>query len=147
MSHEAAPLEICTDGASQGNPGHAGIGIVLRPPAGAAVRLYKYIGRATNNVAEYTALIYALQAALLRGARRVHVRMDSELVARQMAGVYRVREESLRELHAQCRHLVGGFEAWRIEAVPREQNTEADRLAALGVAARPDWSLKQCETS
>ena len=142
MSHEPA-LEIFTDGASHGNPGPAGIGVVLRSPDGAVARLYKYIGHATNNVAEYTALIYALQAALIRRARRVHVRMDSELVARQMAGVYRVREESLRGLHEQCRHLVGGFEAWRIESIPREQNTEADRLAGLAVAARPDMTLKQ----
>ena len=136
-------MEIFTDGASHGNPGPAGIGIVLREPNGAAVRLYKYIGHATNNVAEYTALVYALQAALIRGARRVHVRMDSELVARQMAGTYRVREESLRGLHHQCRHLVSGFDTWRIDAIPREANADADRLAGLAVAARPNMTLTQ----
>lgn len=142
MSRDVPVLDIFTDGASHGNPGPAGIGIVLRTSDGATARLYKYIGHATNNVAEYTALMYALQAALMRGARRIHVRMDSELVARQMAGTYRVREESLRRLHEQCRYLVSGFEAWRIDAIPREENTDADRLAGLAVAARPDMTLK-----
>ena len=113
-------LELFTDGASHGNPGPAGIGIVLQEPDGRVrARLYKYIGETTNNVAEYTALIYALQAALIRGARHVRVRMDSELVVRQMTGAYRVRHEALRGLYEQCRHLAGGIEHFAIEAVPR----------------------------
>ena len=144
--HEPACWEIFTDGASHGNPGPAGIGIVLQAPHGRSrLQLYKYLGETTNNVAEYTALIYALQEAMARGVRRVHVRLDSELVARQMAGLYRVRDATLRQLHAQCRQLATGFDDCRIESVPREQNHEADRLAARGVAARPDTSLKRVD--
>ena len=143
-SREPARWTISTDGASHGNPGPAGIGVVLQPPDGRPrLLLYKYIGETTNNVAEYTALIYALQEALKRGARRVHVQMDSELVARQMAGSYRVRNEALRRLYEQCRHLAAGFADCRIESIPRERNTIADRLAARGVAARPDTTLKE----
>ncbi len=146
MTSREAAWEIFTDGASHGNPGPAGIGIVLQPPHGRSRRhLYKYLGETTNNVAEYTALIYALQEALQRGARRVHVRLDSELVARQMAGLYRVRDATLRQLHEQCRHLAAGFDDCRIESIPREHNQEADRLAARGVAACPDTSLKRME--
>ena len=143
-SHEPARWELFTDGASHGNPGPAGIGIVLQPPDGRPrLLLYKYIGETTNNVAEYTALIYALQEALIRGARRVRVQLDSELVAKQMTGSYRVRNEALRVLHEQCRHLAVGFEDCRIESIPRENNTAADRLAARGAAARPNLALQQ----
>ena len=137
-------LELFTDGASHGNPGPAGIGVVLQQPDGTVCgQLYKYIGEATNNTAEYLALVYALQEAHLRRASRVRVRMDSELVAKQMSGAYRVREPSLLELHALCRHLAGGFQDCRIEAIPRELNHAADRLAARGVAARPDRALQR----
>ena len=148
MTARETSLILLTDGASRGNPGHAGIGIVLQHPDG-SVRacLYKYIGQTTNNVAEYTALLYGLREALLRGAQRVHVKMDSELVARQMSGRYRVREPGLQSLHAACRQLADGFEECRIESIPREANAAADRLAALGVQARPSTTLQRVHES
>ena len=138
------PVEIFIDGASQGNPGPAGIGIAIQRGAdGAAARtLFKYIGTATNNVAEYTALIYAVQEALIRGYRDVVVKTDSELLAKQLSGEYKVRDETLRSYWDQYHHLKQGFATLRVEHIPREQNTTADRLAAEAIESRIDTSLK-----
>ena len=123
--------EIRIDGASRGNPGPAGIGVVFLDGAARPVRRFsKYLGEWTNNVAEYAALVYALQEALLAGYTRVTVKTDSELLARQVNGQYRVRDAQLRLLHDLVLHLGQGLAAWRIEHIPREQNVLADRLAA-----------------
>jgi ribonuclease HI len=123
-------LHIHIDGASRGNPGDAGFGVYVTRPDGTEVAgLYGYIGRASNNVAEYQALLHALRYALAQGARRVRVFSDSELVVRQMDGTYRVKHPDMVPLHREARALFGRFEEALLAHVRREQNREADRLA------------------
>jgi ribonuclease HI len=124
------PLHIHIDGGSRGNPGEAGFGVWVTTPDGRVVaELYGYLERASNNVAEYQALIHALRFAQSRGARRLKVFSDSELVVRQMNGVYKVKHPDMIPLHRQARGLMGAFEAVSLDHVRREQNREADRLA------------------
>jgi ribonuclease HI len=125
-----AVLHLHIDGASRGNPGDAGFGVHVTQPDGTEVAgLYGYLGRATNNVAEYEALLHALRYAIGRGARQVRVFSDSELVVRQVEGRYRVKHPDMVPLHAEARSLLARFDEARITHVPREQNKEADRLA------------------
>ncbi len=98
--------------------------------------LSRYIGETTNNVAEYLALIYALQHAAIRRYDDVHVRTDSQLMARQFDGQYKVKNPELIRLHGLVQHLAEGFQSCQVEHVPREQNKEADRLAGLAVTRR-----------
>ena len=110
--------------------GEAGFGVqVTRPDGSEVAGLYGYLGRATNNVAEYEALLHALRYALDQGARRVRIFSDSELVVRQMEGRYRVKHPDMIPLHSEARSLLARFDEVRITHVPREQNREADRLA------------------
>jgi len=128
MSH--SPLLIHIDGASRGNPGEAGFGIDVRTEDGSSqAQLFGYLGRATNNVAEYEALVQALQWALARGATAVRVFSDSELVVRQVNGQYKVKHPSMIPLHRQASELLRRFASASITHVRREQNREADRLA------------------
>lgn len=121
---------IHIDGGSRGNPGDAGFGVyVARPGGGVVAELYGFLGRATNNVAEYQALIHALEFARKRGAQRVRLYSDSELVVRQMSGKYRVKHPDMLPLHRRASELLRGFESATLEHVRREQNREADRLA------------------
>ena len=123
-------LHIHIDGASRGNPGEAGFGIHVATAEGTPVaELYGYLGRATNNVAEYQALIHALRYALARGALRVQVFSDSELVVRQVEGSYRVKHPDMLPLHREATTLLGRFSRARLAHVRREQNRDADRLA------------------
>jgi ribonuclease HI len=123
-------LHLHIDGASRGNPGEAGFGVhVTTPEGGLLAELYGYLGPASNNVAEYQALIHGLRYALARGARKVHVFSDSELVVRQMSGAYRVKHPSMVPLHREARALTRHFEEFRLAHVRREQNKDADRLA------------------
>ena len=123
-------LHIHIDGASRGNPGEAGFGVHVAGPDGTQIAdLYGYLGRATNNVAEYQALLHALRWALARGARRARIFSDSELVVRQVAGSYRVKHPGLRPLVQEAQALLRRFEDIRVTHVPREQNREADLLA------------------
>lgn len=118
------------DGGSRGNPGPAAYGVVIRDPKGEIVaRLKKYIGQSTNNVAEYFGLIAALDYAENHGIRALHVRSDSELLVKQMCGQYKVRSEDLRPLFERAKKMSQSFEAFRIDHVYREQNSEADALA------------------
>ena len=129
--------EIYIDGASRGNPGPGGVGAVFLDGNAKPVRQFsKYLGETTNNVAEYLALIYALQEALRAGYASVTVKTDSELLARQIKGQYKVRDPQLRLLHGLALHLVQGFTRCQILHVPREQNTVADRLAGQAVKRR-----------
>jgi len=122
------------DGASRGNPGPASYAVILRGPDG-AIRFEtgKYIGRATNNVAEYYGLITALDYAASQGIDRLLVRSDSELLVRQMEGRYKVKSPDLRPLHERARKLAHGFAYFAIEHVRREQNREADELANVAL--------------
>lgn len=128
----AAPevLHLHIDGGSRGNPGDAGFGVHVTAPDGSDVaELYGFIGVATNNVAEYQALLHGLRYAIARGARRVLVFSDSELVVKQIAGAYRVKHPSMVPLHREALALMRQFEEVRVTHVRREQNKEADRLA------------------
>lgn len=123
-------LHLHIDGGSRGNPGDAGFGVHVTAPDGTEVAaLYGYIGRATNNVAEYQALLHGLRYALEHGVRRLLVFSDSELVVRQIAGAYRVKHPAMIPLHREALALMRQFADVRITHVRREQNTEADRLA------------------
>ena len=126
--------EIYIDGASRGNPGPASVGVVVQDGSKAPVRqLARYIGETTNNVAEYLALIYGLQEALRAGCRAVTVKTDSELLARQINGQYKVRDPQLRLLHGLATHLIEGFASCRVMHIPREENALADRLAGQAI--------------
>ena len=121
-------LSIYTDGGARGNPGPAGIGVVIFDGKKKIKELKKYIGIATNNVSEYTAVIYALQEALMQKAEEVELNLDSELVAQQLEGEYRVKNANIRPLFEQAMHLISGFKKIKIKHIPREENKEADRL-------------------
>ena len=138
-------IRVFIDGASQGNPGPAGIGVAFLQNGSTQplATIHKYIGEATNNVAEYTALIYALQEALIRGYRSLEVSTDSELVAKQLNGEYKVREPTLQPYYDQFLHLKQGFEQLTVRAIPREQNRLADQLANEAIESRIDRSLKR----
>lgn len=134
MTRKPETLKIQIDGAARGNPGPAGAGVVLSDSRGKKLReLSVYLGESTNNVAETCALILGLQEALRLGIGRVSVLTDSELLARQVTGVYRVKDERLRLLHALIRPLKESFERFEIRHVPREENKAADRLANKAV--------------
>jgi ribonuclease HI len=124
---------VYIDGASRGNPGPAGIGVVFNDGSAAPRQLSKYIGETTNNVAEYLALVYALLEALQAGCTSLTVKTDSELLARQINGQYKVRDSRLRLLHDLALHAARGLNGWRIEHIPRTQNALADRLAGQAV--------------
>ncbi|MGH9859761.1 MAG: ribonuclease HI family protein, partial [Candidatus Acidiferrales bacterium] len=117
------------DGAARGNPGPAAYAVIIRSPNGQIVfQLGKYLGRATNNVAEYYGLISALDYAAGHGIRRLRVRSDSELLVRQMQGHYKVKSLTLAPLHERAQKLARAMDYFAIEHVRREFNAEADAL-------------------
>src|SRR6185503_3587988 len=119
-----------TDGGARGNPGPAGYGVVLRDAQGNKVAgLSQYLGHQTNNFAEYQALIAALEYAVAHGPMALKVISDSELLVRQMKGIYKVKEPTLRDLHAQASRLARQLDWFEIEHVLRGHNKEADQLA------------------
>jgi ribonuclease HI len=123
-------LILHADGGSRGNPGPAGAGAWLTTPDGQeAASLNRYLGVTTNNVAEYQALIMGLEAALAQGARSLAVRLDSELLIRQMQGRYQVKAPHLKPLYARARALAVRFDSITFTHIPREQNSVADALA------------------
>lgn len=124
------------DGAARGNPGPAGIGVVITDQRGRVLAEIAHgIGIATNNQAEYTAVLEGLRRARALGARRVTLRSDSRLLVEQLEGRYRVKNPALRRLHRLVREAAASFGGIRYEHVPRERNREADRLANAGVDA------------
>jgi len=117
------------DGGARGNPGPAAAACVITTPDGHVLaERARLLGATTNNVAEYQALLLGLQTARELGAREVEVIGDSELIAKQITGVYRVKRESLRALHRNALEALRGFERWSIRTVPRERNAGADAL-------------------
>ena len=120
---------LFADGGSRGNPGPAASGAVIVAPDGQVLdEVGRYLGTATNNVAEWTALCIGLERAKERGIRRLAVRLDSELVVKQMRGEYRVKHADLQPLHRRAQTLLRSFEHVDIKHVPRKQNALADRL-------------------
>ena len=131
-------LLVHVDGGARGNPGPAAIGAVVSTPDGEVLEeAAQGIGEATNNVAEYRALLLGLERARALGATEVEVINDSELVARQLQGAYKVKHAGLRPLYDQAMEALERFERWSVRSVPREQNAHADRLvnAALDAPA------------
>ena len=134
-SHADAPQPVIevvvqADGGARGNPGPAGFGVVVMTPAGEVLaELAEPIGRATNNVAEYQAIIAGLERARSLGAHRVEVRSDSQLVIRQLAGAWQVKTAALQPLWAKARDIADGFEQVIFTQVPREETLRADALA------------------
>lgn len=127
-------ITIEFDGGSRGNPGPAGIGVVLRAQDGTPLVTFgRFIGRATNNVAEYRALILGLEKAKELGAKKIIIRGDSELIIRQMRGEYRVKSPELKQLYDEAQFLYHQFDEARIDHNYREKNTLADRLANLAM--------------
>lgn len=123
-------LALFTDGACRGNPGQGGAGAVLVTQNGEVVSTAKrFLGHCTNNIAEYRALILGLQEALKQEPGRLFVYLDSELLVRQIQGVYRVKNPALKPLLEEVRALLAKFETWHVEHVPRSENALADRLA------------------
>lgn len=148
LTAPAAPrghITATIDGAARGNPGPAAYGVVFeatRPAAGEAsgkviARLNGRIGATTNNVAEYRALLAALTYAREQGWRALRVRTDSELLARQIQGDYKVKSPDLKPLHAKASALITGFDSFAIESVPRSLTRAADRLANAALDHRP----------
>jgi ribonuclease HI len=129
MTDADSKLVLHVDGGARGNPGPAAIGVVLSSPDGETLATFAAkIGETTNNVAEYRALLRGLELAAEHGAREVRVINDSELVARQVSGAYKVKHPAMQELHRQAIAALQGFDAWSIESVPRAQNAQADAL-------------------
>ena len=122
-------LEIFTDGACSGNPGPAGIGVVIKQGGAVIKEISRSIGDATNNIAEYAALICALQEALILKADDVLIKTDSELMYKQVMGAYAVKHANIKPLFEQVKHLSTGFKQFRLEHVFREGNKEADKLS------------------
>lgn len=126
---------LYTDGASSGNPGASGIGAVIKTE-GKRIEISEYIGRATNNAAEYTALLRGLEKAKDLGLNRLDIHLDSELLVKQIKGEYAVKSESLKVLYNKVISLLKTFRSYSIKHVPREENADADRLAKKAIKNR-----------
>ena len=141
-----------TDGGARGNPGPAGIGVVLTDERGEVIAdLARAIGATTNNVAEYMALVAGLELALERGISELDVRLDSKLVVFQVKGEWKIKDERLRGWATKAQILMGKFDSTTIQHVPREQNAEADALAnqAMDIAeldVEDGWSDPEQES-
>ena len=128
---------VYSDGASKGNPGAAGAGwIIRRADHSREVKNCRFLGQATNNEAEYQALMLALQEALSLGAKAVRICLDSELLVRQLNGLYKVRSPALGIFFQKTRELLSRFSKYAIIHIPREENREADQMANLAIR---DW--------
>ncbi|HUB99222.1 MAG TPA: ribonuclease HI family protein [Solirubrobacterales bacterium] len=124
-----AKVTVNVDGGARGNPGPAAIGVVLRDADGEILaERGETIGRATNNVAEYRALLAGIALASAHGADELELVGDSELVVRQVEGRYKVKDATMKELHAEVKRALAGFDRWSIRHVRREHNADADRL-------------------
>ncbi|MCG0274739.1 MAG: ribonuclease HI family protein [Thermosediminibacteraceae bacterium] len=127
-------LRVFIDGASRGNPGDAGIGIVMLDEKGNVLKeVSDYIGQTTNNIAEYTALVTALKEALEMGCEEIEVFSDSELMVKQINGEYQIKNEGIKRLYNQVTQLVQEFKKFSINHIKREQNKRADELANEGI--------------
>lgn len=137
-------LRLFVDGASRGNPGPAALGVVVTDGRGRPVaEIGEYLGEATNNVAEYRALLRGLREARERRAAEIEIFADSDLLVRQVGGEYRVKSPHLAVLHREVVEALREFSRWRISHVPRSQNAAADALANAAIdAVRPSRSVE-----
>ena len=122
-------LVIYTDGASRNNPGEAGAGVFIMQDDEPGARIARYLGTATNNVAEYTAAIIGLEHAVKLEVTRVKLFADSELLVKQLNGQYRVKNEGLKPLYNRAKELIAKIGSVEVQYIPRAQNSEADALA------------------
>ena len=130
-------MTISIDGAARGNPGPAGYGVAATGDGGALLKeAYGYIGDQTNNIAEYCALLAALNLAKKMEWRRLRVRSDSQLLVRQLEGSYKVKNERLRSLYARAVAMISRLDSFAIEHVPRSENKQADKLANKAIDTR-----------
>jgi ribonuclease HI len=134
---------LFTDAGARGNPGPAGIGVVLKDETGTVIgEIAEAVGVTTNNVAEYKALVAGLELAHENGVTDIEVYMDSKLVVFQVKGEWKIKNNSLRPLAVRARHLLDRFENWTLSHVGREENADADKLANQGMdAAQLDAEL------
>lgn len=133
---------INSDGAARGNPGPAGIGVVLKDETGKVVaEIFEYIGETTNNQAEYLALLAGLKKAIELGAESVGIFADSELMVSQIKGVYKVKNEGLKPLFNEAKELLKKFKTCNICHIPREKNKEADKLANKAIDSKKTFNV------
>jgi len=136
-------INIFIDGASRGNPGPSGIGVVFYDEQNNVIKkLFKFIGNATNNIAEYSALVYAMQEALIDRYDEVRIKSDSELLTKQLTGEYKVKNDNLRPYYDLFQHISKGFSKIEVISIDRECNSLADKLANKAIDSRFDSSLK-----
>lgn len=127
-------LVAYSDGAARGNPGQAGVGVVFYNEAGQELHtISRYLGTATNNQAEYKALLLALEYAVKEQSEKLQLYSDSELIVKQLKGEYRVKDKQLKELFLTARALIAKINNFSIEHLPREKNKRADQLANLAI--------------
>lgn len=129
-------MEIYIDGASIGNPGPAGIGVILTQDGQVIKNVSMYLGVQTNNVAEYMALIFGLQEALILKARVVKIYTDSQLLCRQVNNEYKIKSPNLIGLYSQVQHLLSAFESVEVRYISRDKNQGADKLAKKATKAK-----------
>lgn len=126
-------FEIYIDGASKGNPGPSGIGVVICQDGRTIKNIASYIGNTTNNIAEYTALIYALQEGLILKTERIKINTDSQLLYRQINKVYKIKSPNILGLYNQALHLMAAFKQVSINHISRNENRGADKLASKAI--------------
>ena len=120
---------IYVDGGSRGNPGPSGVGVVILDANGKRLKeVSRYIGETTNNISEYNALLYGLEEALILRVDEIVVNLDSELVAKQLTGDYRVKDSGLKPLFERAMNMLKSFKSFEIRHIEREKNKEADKL-------------------
>jgi len=130
-------IHLYVDGASRGNPGESGIGIIIKDEDGSVLEEdYEYIGINTNNVSEYKALIFALEKAKTLNPAKIKIYSDSKIVVNQIKGVYKVKNPALIELYWEAVNLLKNFKSWEIVLIAREENKRADILANMGIEKR-----------
>jgi len=122
-------VQIFSDGASRNNPGHAGLGVVIKDNGKVVAEVAEYLGKTTNNIAEYMAFIRGLEEASALGSREIECFADSELMVKQVNGEYRVKHEGLIPLHHHAQALIKKFQRFKLTYIPREKNKEADALS------------------
>jgi ribonuclease HI len=136
-STDGKRVRVFSDGAARGNPGPAGAGAVVLDPKGRVLaRVGKFLGKQTNNVAEYEGLLLGLSRAKELGAREVEVRADSLLLIRQLEGAYQVKNAALKALHAKAKELLRSFDRVDLRHIPREENTLADEMSNRAIDER-----------
>jgi len=126
-------LKFYIDGASKGNPGPSGVGVVICRDGSTIKNIANFIGRATNNVAEYTALIHALQEGVILKAENIEINTDSELMYRQFKKIYKIKNANILKLYNQALQLMSSFKEVSIKHIPRQENRGADKLANKAV--------------